>query len=93
MASIRAIKKDIDYLLHEVISNSYLTIWFHPERRDDVVRVMEEAVALRNDLIARAGNPVEKNNPRLVRRHYGQIRRELLAGADALFRKISELCK
>ena len=93
MASIRSIKKDIDYLVSEVVSDGYLTIWFHPEKKNEALKVMEEAVALRNDLVARANNPVEKNNPHLVKRHYDQLRRDLLGGVDDLFKKVSEICK
>jgi hypothetical protein len=93
MASIRTIKKEIDYLLHEVISDGYLIIYFHPERQADVVAVFEEVVALRNSLIERANNLSEKNNAHLVRRHYAQIRRDLLTGADAMFRKLGGICK
>ena len=93
MASIRMIKKDIDYLIQEVISDSYFTIYFHPDKKDEAVKVMEEAVAFRNDLYDKANNPVEKNNPHLVKRHYAQLRRDLLSGVDGLFQKISTLCK
>ena len=93
MASVKSIKKDIDYLVSEVISDSYLTIYFHPEKKEKAVEVMEAAVALRNQLVVKANNPAEKNNPHLVKRHYGQLRRELLEGVDGLFQKISEICK
>ena len=93
MASIRSIKKDIDYLVSEVISDSYLTIYFHPEKKEQAVKVMEEAVTLRNNLVSRANNPAEKNNQHLVRRHYGKLRSDLLEGVDSLFNKLSEICK
>ena len=44
MASIRLIKKDIDYLVGEVVADCYLAIYFHPEKKDEIVKVMEEAV-------------------------------------------------
>ena len=93
MASIRSIKKEIDYLISEVISDSYLAIYFHPEKKEQAIKVMEDAVALHNDLVNRVNNPAEKNNPHLVKRHYGQLRRELLEGVDKLFRAIGEICK
>jgi len=93
MASIRSIKRDIDYLVSEVVSDSYLTIWFHPEKKEQAIKVMEDAVALRNELVERANNPAEKNNPHLVKRHYSQLRRDLLDGVDNLFKTISEICK
>ena len=72
MASIRLIKKDIDYLVSEVVSDCYLTIYFHPEKKQEIVSVMEEAVELRNSLFAQI-KPKEKHNPSLVKKHYAQI--------------------
>lgn len=93
MASIRSIKKDIDFLLQEVVSDSYMTIFFHPERKEDVVKIIEQAVTMRNDLIKRAAKPAEKNNARLVKKQYQQIRLELMAGIDKQFAALSDLCK
>ena len=88
MASIRSIKKDIDYLVSEVISDCYLTIYFHPEKKQEVVSVMEEAVELRNSLFAQV-KPKEKHNPSLVKKHYAQMRRDLMTKVDGLFVKLS----
>jgi len=93
MASIRSIKRDIDYLVSEVITDSYLAIHFHPEKRERAIKVIEDAVAFRNELIDRANNPAEKNNPHLVKRHYNQLRRDLLEGVDKLFGQVSDVCK
>ena len=93
MASIRSIKRDIDYLVSEVIADSYLTIYFHPDKRERAIKIIEDAVALRNGLVNRANNPVEKNNPHLVKRHYNQLRRDLLEGIDKLFTQVSDACK
>lgn len=93
MASVRMIKKDIDYLVSEVLSDCYMTIYFHPEKKSEIVKVMQEATELRNSLISRVNSPVEKNNRSLVRKHYAQVRRDVLAGVDALFAKLSKQCK
>ncbi|MCC8036505.1 MAG: hypothetical protein LIO77_11400 [Rikenellaceae bacterium] len=93
MASLRKLKKDIDFLVEEIVSDSYLTIYFHPEKKDSVVEIMQKAVSLRNDLYQRANNPVEKNNPHLVRKHYMQIRLDMMNGVDQLFTDLSEVNK
>lgn len=49
MASLRRVKKDIDYLVSEVVYDCYLALYFHSERRDAIVAVMEEAVDTRNE--------------------------------------------
>lgn len=94
MASIRRIKNDIDYLANEVISDCYMALYFNaPEKRADIVSVIEEAVALRNGLYARVNRPADKHNKSLVKKHYAQIRRDLMAGVDELFQKLSTVCK
>ena len=93
MASVKTIKKDIDYLVGEVVADCYMTIYFHPAKKNEVIGVMEQAVELRNKLFAAANNPAEKNNRILVRKHYAAIRRELLEKIDELFVSLSDICK
>ncbi|MCC8089466.1 MAG: hypothetical protein LIO79_09450 [Rikenellaceae bacterium] len=93
MASRRNLKKDIDYLAGEVIANSYSCLYFNPERnRNEVIKIIEDAVELRNLLFSRI-KPEEKNNRSLVKKHYAAIRNDLLTGIDGLFERLSETCK
>jgi len=55
--------------------------------------VIEEAVAMRNNLYEKVNNPADKQNKSLVRKHYAQIRRDMISGTDDLFRKLSDICK
>ena len=93
MASRRYLKKEIDYLVSEVIGDAHLCLYFNSdEKRESVVAVMEEAVALRNGLFARI-KPEEKNNPSLVRKHFAAIRNDMMVGIDGLFEKLSQISK
>ena len=93
MASIRGIKNEIDYLVSEVISDGYMALYFNVEKRDAIVSVIEEAVAMRNNLYEKVNNPADKQNKSLVRKHYAQIRRDMISGTADLFRKLSDICK
>lgn len=93
MASIRGIKNEIDYLVSEVISDGYMALYFNGEKRDAIVAVIEEAVALRNTLYDQVNHPADKQNKSLVHKHYAQVRRDMMSGVDALFRKLSDICK
>ena len=93
MASLRNLKKDIDYLVEEVVTDCYLSIYFHSEKKEAIVKVMEKAVDLRNSLVERANRPAEKHNPSLVKKHYAQLRRDMFAGIDQLFVELGELNK
>ena len=93
MASRRYFKKEIDYLVGEVIGDAQLCLYFNDaKKREDIINVMEEAVELRNDLYARI-KPEEKNNRSLVRKHYAALRNDLGIRIDGLFGKLSDICK
>ena len=94
MSSVRGLKKDIEYLVNEVISDCYISLYFNEDKKkDEIIAIISEAAELHNSLINRANHPVEKNNKSLVKKHYAQIRRDLFAGIDSLFVKLSEACK
>ena len=93
MASRRYLKKEIDYLIGEVIGDAQLSLYFSPEqKREQIIAVVEEAIVLRNDLFARI-KPEEKNNASLVRKHYAAIRNDMMVGVDGLFEKLSAIAK
>jgi predicted HAD superfamily phosphohydrolase len=87
------LKRDIDYLLDEVVTDSYLSLYFHPEHKDAIVGVIRDAVELRNSLYDRANRPAEKKSRTLVRRHYSAVRRDMFDGIDRLFVRLSEVNK
>ena len=89
MASIRNLKKDLTYLVNEVISDAYVALYFQPESaRDAIFDIVGKAADL-----DRINHPVEKHNPSLVRKHYAQIRREMTEGVETLFGELSQVCK
>lgn len=94
MASVRKFKKEVTYLIEEVISDCYFALYFQPEtEKDAIIGVINEAVELNNGLIEKINNPQEKNNPRLLKKYYNQLRAEMFTGVDSLFTKLSEVCK
>lgn len=93
MASLRMLKRDIDYLMDEVVTDSYLSLYFHPEHKDAIIGVIRDAVDLRNALHDRANRPIEKKSRSLVRKHYVAVRRDMFAGIDQLFVRLSEVGK
>lgn len=94
MASIRVLKKDIDYLVYEVISDCFVFSGLHPEvKADEVSAIITDAVDFRNDLIARVNNPDGKDNPKIVKAYYKTVEKDLLTGVDKLFSRLSEMTK
>jgi hypothetical protein len=92
MASVRILKKDIDYLVFEVISDCFAYSGLHPENKSDKLSaIISDAVNLRNDLIARVNNPDGKDNPKIVKAYYKSVEKDLISGVDNLFDRLSAL--
>jgi hypothetical protein len=92
MASVRQLKKDIDNQLFEIISDCLLFVGLHSDKKsDEVSAIIEDAVSLRNDLIARVNNPDGKEDPKIVRKHYQLIVGDLYTGVDQLCSRLSAL--
>jgi hypothetical protein len=92
MASIRELKKDIDYLVFEVISDCFVYSNVHPDNKtDELTALISDAVEFRNDLIVRVNNPDGKDNPKIVKAYYKAVQKDLLSGVDKLFEKLSSI--
>ena len=89
MASIRNIKKDIDYLVSEVVSDCCTFMYLYPEKKqEEALVIINDVIDLRNNLIARVNHPEGK-----AKDHYKAIFKDLLTNVDAAFKNISELTK
>jgi hypothetical protein len=94
MASVRQLKKDIDNQVFEVIADCLLYLGLNPKAdSDEISAIIEDAVSLRNDLIARTNNPVEKDNTKEIKKHFKEIEGDLNSGVDKLCTTLSSLSK
>jgi hypothetical protein len=94
MASVRELKKDIDYLIFEVISDCLVFSGAHPDKKsEELSRLIADAVDFRNDLIARVNNPDGKDNPKIIKAYYKLVEKDLLSGVDKFFERLSNLTK
>jgi len=92
MANLRELKKDINSLVYELISDCFIYSGLHPDdKKEKVTAILAEAVNLRNDLIARINNPLDKTDPKAVRSHFKMVKSDLVTGVDSLFGKLSSL--
>jgi len=94
MANIRNLKKDIDFLVSEVISDCYTFMYFHrEEKKEEVVNLIEGIVNSRNELFHRTNNPGKDFDKKQLKKHYKEIYNDLLSSVDNSFTKLSELTK
>jgi hypothetical protein len=92
MATIRDLKKDINYLTSEIITEVYVRkVLFSDVKESDVSKIIGDAVAFRNDLIARVNHPDGKDNPKLVKAHYQKVKRDMTDQFSAMIDKVNKL--
>lgn len=93
MASIKNLKKDVEFIISELISDCYIYMYFNNNSNyDKVTEIISEAVVLRNELFERINQPKIEDTSK-TKQYYKQISKDLLSGADILFKKLSDLSK
>ncbi len=93
MATLRSIKKDVDYLISAVVSDCYTCMLIGHKSKDEVLQIVEDAIEARNNFIEKANHPADKKNKSLVKKHYAFLNKEIMTTVDALFERLSALCK
>lgn len=88
MAKIRDLKNEVNYLSYEIISDCNTFISIHPEKREQALALVEQAVELRNGLITRLNKPEEVST-----KYFKGLKTELIDGADKIFEALRKLIK
>lgn len=94
MASIRRLKKDIQFLSAQLIGDCIDFIdSFDDGKEEKVLAIIQDAVSLHNNMIDRACHPDGKDNPKLVREFYKQLKKDFIQGLDECYKKLEKLIK
>ena len=94
MASIKNLKKEINNLCYEVVSDCFTYILVNEDKnRDAVLKIISETISFRNDLIGKLQNPDEEITSKGLKKYYKTLRTELLSGMDKSLKKLSTLSK
>lgn len=85
MASIKELKKDIDFLASELISECYFRMMMI-ENADNsaLAATVSKALNFRNEFINRANHPDGKENAKMVKAYYRNLRKDLLTQFSAM---------
>lgn len=77
MASKRILKKDINYLTYELLTECFTYQFFHKESKpESISEIASGILENRNDLISRINHIDGKDNPKLVKAHFNKIRKD-----------------
>ncbi len=94
MANKRNLKKDVEFLINEVIGDCYTYMLLNGDKnREQVIGIVESVVDKRNELFHRINNPDPSADRKKVRAYYKGIYNDLLACVDESFTQLSGLSK
>jgi hypothetical protein len=93
MANIRNLKKDIDYLVYQVISDCFSAMSVTKEESvsDSLADIVSDAVKLRNGLFSKIKHKKDEKKPENLNKYYSKLRSELVKGIDTLFERLSKV--
>lgn len=94
MATVRRLKKEIEFMSSQLIGDciDFLET-FDDKKEVTVLSIIEEAVLLNNTMLDRACHPDGKENPRLVKQYYRQLKTDFIKGLDQAYAKLEGLIK
>jgi hypothetical protein len=85
MASVRILKKSVNNLCFDLISECYVYAFFHRDADNAKVNeTMEEILQLRNDMVIKINNPEFKNDKAKNRKYYAAITADMQKMVDTM---------
>ena len=89
MANLRDLKKEINGLTNEVISDCFLYLYTHKDKNSkEVTGIMKETLKTRNNLIYKVNHP-DSGDRKKIKKHFSKIRGEMVDKMDGHFTKLS----
>jgi hypothetical protein len=77
-----------------VISDCFTYSGLHPDNNpEEVTGIISDAVNFRNDLIHRVNNPGPERDSRGIKAHYQLVNKDMDAGLNKLFERLSSVSK
>ncbi len=90
MANLRVFKKDVVFLINEVISDCWVYMYMNGEKNlDEAKKIVADAVELGDNIFEQI-NHYPKDE---AKKHFKALNQKLLEGVDALFVRLSALTK
>ena len=90
----RDVKKDINFLVSEVITEAYTaSVMFSKIKEEDVTAIINDALEMRNQMLTRVNNIEGKDDPKKVKAHYRQLYTDLMGTTTQLLDRCGQLTK
>ena len=94
MASRKALKKDINYLYADLLTECFKLSAISSEEKQEKIEVLfSKKIFSSNDFIVRAGKPDGKNNRKLVKAYYRKLGQDLLNDVMEISKDLEEIAQ
>ncbi|MBW8324238.1 MAG: hypothetical protein K0M50_05690 [Prolixibacteraceae bacterium] len=92
MTSRRRIKKEIDYVVSDLILDclTYTHLYKKPDD-EEALQIVQGTLILRNELRDLANHPEKKSESESVKSHYDNIAKTLIGGVEEGYGKLGKL--
>lgn len=85
MASIRNLKKDLNYLSYELLTETFAYKHFHPELDEKKLdEAIKNIVKLRNEILHRINHPARFESPAEQKLYYHKIQEDMVKLVDVI---------
>jgi len=90
MASVKELKKDIDLLMSLVLNDIFYVLEYNAKVDEEaILKIAGDVIQKHRELRLRANHPDGKDNPKLVRKYFGELVSDALKEADAALERLS----
>ena len=90
MANLRTFKKDVIFLINEVISDCWVFMYLNRDKNvEEANKIVADAVELGDNLFEQINHYPKED----AKKHFKALNQKLLEGVDALFVRLSGLTK
>ena len=90
MANIKDLKKDINFLLEEVIETCFLHYQLNDDKskKEEIDQIIDDIIVTRNDLIHKVNNPDKELKGSARKKYFTELLNEMTGKADEAFEKL-----
>jgi hypothetical protein len=93
MASIRQLKKEIEFLSSQLIGDCIDFVQTFNGKELEAMAVIDEIVVLHNSTVDKINSPDGKDNPKLVKAYYQKLKQEYVTGVNDAYKRLENLVK
>jgi hypothetical protein len=93
MASIRQLKKEIEFISSQMIGDCIDLVQTFNGKEVEAMAVIDEIVLLHNTTVDKINNPDGKDNPKIVKSFYQQLKKDYISGVNEAYKKLETLVK